>query len=331
MHTLLKDYINTCGRVPQVFFYIENREGYAVGNIGSAIQTAWCNFILNMVLAAAKILTGLLFGSAALLSDGAHSVADALSSVAVIVGVRMSRRGDDTQHPYGYERMECVAAVVLAMLIGTTGIGIGVAAGRMLWMSPASFTPPARYAWVTALAAIAVKEGMFRYTRAAARKTGSAALMADAWHQRTDALSSLGSLIGVVGAAMGFPLLDPIAGIAIALLILKAAIGIFADAMRRMVDHACDEAFAARLTAYAQGVTGVCEVVSLKTRLFGSRVLAEITVRVKEHLSAEEAYSIAVAVKEGAETTFETLKSCSVHIRPSEIALCDCKSPNDVL
>lgn len=296
-----------------------------------AMRVAVLNLVLNTMLAFAKLATGVVLRSAAMLSDGAHSVADALSGVAVVVGIHLSARRNDARHPYGYERMECVAAVILAILVGITGVGIGIAAVEALFAVNDSAAPSNSFAWITALAAILIKEGMFRYTRLAARKTASAALMADAWHQRTDALSSFGGLIGVVGANMGFPTLDPLAGVAIALLILKAAVGIFADAMRKMIDRSCDEALASQLIAHAQTVGGVCEVVELKTRLFGNRVLAEITVRVEAGLSAEEAYAIADAVKTTVESDFDEVKTCSVHIHPSEIALCDCKTTEDVI
>ncbi len=297
----------------------------------NALSVAWFNTAMNSLLAVCKITVGLLWASTAMLSDGVHSIADALSGVVVIVGIRLSSRRVDKQHPYGHERMECVAAVLLAVVIGVTGVGIGVAAVDTM-RSISSDTPAATgYAWVMAVAAIAVKEAMYRITRHVAIKTGSSVLLADAWHQRTDALSSFGGLIGVIGANCGVPLLDPLAGAAIALLIVKAAVEIFMDAMRKMTDRSCDDSLSLRIRESIDSVSGVCAVRDLKTRLFGDRVLVEVTVQVESGLTAESAYAIAKTVKDSTESGFEEVKMCSVHILPSEIEPLRCKTGEDVV
>lgn len=283
----------------------------------TALRISGLNIALNVLLAIVKLTVGFVSGSDALLSDGVHSVTDIFSSLVVMIGVKLSTRRSDRDHPYGHERMECVAAVLLAVLVGATGLGIGVSGVQAILMAGTKEAPPpGGTALAVSVVAVAVKEIMFRYTRRAAVKTGSGALLADAWHLRTDALSSLGGFIGVLGANLGVAVLDPIAAVVISLFIIKAAVSIFADAMRKMTDRSCDaqlqEAIGACVCTHEQ-VRGVRE---LKTRLFGSRVLAEVTVEVDGALSCRQAFDVARAIEENVCARFEAVKDCAVHIHP---------------
>ena len=134
-------------------------------------------------------------------------------------------------HQYGHERLECVAAILLSVVLFATGAGIGIGGIKKIILNDyESLTVPGLLAMAAAIISIAVKEGMYWYTRNAARKIDSSALMADAWHHRSDALSSIGSLAGIAGARMGFPICDPIASVIICVFIIKAAVDIFRDA-----------------------------------------------------------------------------------------------------
>ena len=284
-----------------------------------ALSTAARNMLLNVLLAVAKLTVGALTGSEALLSDGVHGVTDVLSAVVVIVGIRLSASKRDARHPYGHERMECVAAVVLSVLIAATGIYLGSAGAQSL-CTPETVTSPGMIALITAGVSLIVKEWMFRATRRQAERTRSAALMADAWHQRTDVFTSLGGLIGVGGACLGAPVLDPVAACVISLLIVRAAVRIFADAMRKMTDCACEDATANDITKTASEADGVLAVESLRTRLFGDCVLCELTVTVDERLSSSEAYGVMCAVKRRVEERVPVVKECAVHIHPIAVA-----------
>jgi len=286
----------------------------------AAMRVAIWNMILNGILALLKWTVGWWAGSNALMSDGIHSVGDAISAVVVMVGLRLSLKGADKTHPYGRERLECVAALVLAGVVAASGIGIALTSVKVIvqGVSQPSDSP---LLWMTACMAMGIKEVMFRYTRRAAKISGSSALMADAWHQRTDALSSLGSLAGVVGARCGWPILDPLAGLLIAGLIIKAAVEVFADASRKMTDRACDIAVQEQIRQCVAPLEGVEEVMLLRSRLFGNRVLVEMTIRVACGMKADEAYQVAQTVQTAVENEFEAVKMCSVHIHPSEIPL----------
>ena len=146
--------------------------------------------------------------------------------------------------------MECVAAIILAIVLALTGIGIGYAGlEKILHASAEDLKIPGSLALIAAVISIIVKEGMFWYTKKAAAKINSSALMADAWHHRSDALSSIGSFIGILGARMGYPVLDPLASVVICLMIVYASYEIFKDAIDKMVDRSCDEATINTMTA----------------------------------------------------------------------------------
>ncbi len=283
----------------------------------TALYISYINILMNAALAVMKLTVGMLSGSEALVSDGVHSVTDVCSSIVVLIGIKLSSRRSDRQHPYGHERMECVAAVLLAGLVGATGIGIGISGVRAaLSIGTQDPTPPGVVALVVAVLSILIKEIMFRYTRRAAIRTNSGALLADAWHLRSDALSSLGGLLGVLGANLGVAILDPIAAVVISLLIIKAAVEIFVDAMRKMTDRSCDESLQESIADCVRKHTQVKNILELKTRLFGSRVLAEVTVEVDGALSCREAFDVARSVEETVRQEFEEIKDCAVHIYP---------------
>ena len=283
----------------------------------TALRISVLNGILNAMLAVLKLTVGLACGYTALVSDGIHSVADVASSLTVMVGVKLSARSSDREHPYGHERMECVAAVVLSIIVGVTGIGIGLSGVRSAWrFDGTEFSSLGTVALITAVGSVLMKEVMFRYTRYAARQCVSDALMADAWHLRSDALSSLGGLVGVIGVQIGIPMLDPIATVIISIFIVKAAVTIFSDAMRKMTDHACDVALQSSVEACVMQVEQVKYIEQIKTRLFGNRVLCEITVSVYSDLSCKQAYDVARAVEQCVCDRFECIKTCAVHIQP---------------
>ena len=182
----------------------------------------------NIALSAFKLAAGLLGRSAAMLSDAVHSLSDVLSTVVVIIGIKLANQKADREHPYGHERFECVAAILLATILCATGLGIGYGGLQtILSGSYGAISIPGKLALIAAVGSIVVKEGMYWYTRAAAQKIHSNALMADAWHHRSDALSSIGSFVGIWGARIGFPVLDSVACLLISLFIVKAAVDIF--------------------------------------------------------------------------------------------------------
>ena len=270
---------------------------------------------LNILLSAFKLLAGLLAHSAAMVSDAVHSASDVFSGLIVMLGLRVAARDADREHPYGHERFECVAALILAAVLAVTALFIGLNAVRRL-SEPGEAQVPGVLALIAAVVSIAVKEGLFRYTRRVARKVNSPALMAGAWHHRSDALSSVGALIGIGGAMRGFPAADAAASLVICVFIGKAAFDISSEAVRGMVDRSADAETEEAIRRSVLNVPGVEGVDLLHTRSFGSRVYVEIEIRADGRLSLFEAHAIAEDVHNRVETAFPQVKHIMVHVNP---------------
>ena len=272
----------------------------------------------NTVLSLLKLAAGILAHSGAMISDAVHSASDVLSSFIVIIGVKLSAREADREHPYGHERLECVAAIVLAVVLVMTGAMIGVHAVRQL-LSGEETPIPGLLALIAAIVSIAAKEAMYWYTRAYGKKLRSAALMANAWHHRSDALSSVGALAGILGARLGVPAMEPVASLVICLFILKAAVDIFRDAVGKMVDRACDAETEQRLAALVLEQPGVLGIDQLQTREFGSRIYVDLEIRADGRLSLYESHAIAERVHDRLEAAFPEVKHIMVHVNPGEV------------
>lgn len=284
-----------------------------------AMKVSFVSIAANVVLSAFKLFAGIFAHSGAMISDAVHSASDVFSTIVVIIGIRISGKKSDKEHPYGHERMECVAAIVLATILAVTGLGIGYGAvGKILSGDYANLEVPGFLALVAALVSIAVKEGMYWYTRHSAKKIDSSALMADAWHHRSDALSSVGALAGIAGARLGFPICDAIASLCICLFIAKAAYDIFKDAVDKMVDKACDEATENELRQCALAQDGVLGVDLLRTRVFGNKIYVDIEIRADGDKPLREAHSIAERVHDSIEGNFPRVKHIMVHVNPAE-------------
>lgn len=189
----------------------------------------------NLVLSLLKLLAGILGHSGAMISDAVHSASDVFSTVVAVIGINISRKKSDKDHQYGHDRMECVAAIILAVILFATGIGIGINGLEQIIKgvegNKARFGCCLLQQWYQ----LQQKNGCTGTQEELLRKINSGALMAGAWHHRSDALSSVGAFIGILGARMGYPILDPIASVVICIFIGKAAYDIFKDAVDKMV------------------------------------------------------------------------------------------------
>lgn len=284
-----------------------------------AMKVSMVSIVGNFILTALKLLAGIVAHSGAMISDAIHSASDVFSTFVVIVGIRISGKESDKDHPYGHERLECVAAIVLATILAATGLGIGYSAAvKIAGGDYANLEIPGMLALLAAVLSIAVKEAMYQYTRVYAKKYDSSALMADAWHHRSDALSSVGALIGIAGARMGFPVLDPIASFVICIFIEKAAYDIFMDAVNKMVDRACDEETEDKLRKCAMGQSGVLGIDLLHTRVFGNKIYVDIEISADAEQSLREAHGIAERVHDSIEKEFPKVKHIMVHVNPAQ-------------
>ena len=284
-----------------------------------ATRVSVVSIIINLLLAAFKFIAGAVGRSGAMISDAVHSSSDVLGSLIVIVGVRMSERASDKDHPYGHERMESVASLILAVILAIAGLAMGREA--LVSISARQYetaAAPGVIAMIAAIVSIVVKEGMFWYTWMHARQIRSDALKAEAWHHRSDALSSVGALIGIGGALLGVRVLEPVASIVICLFILKVAVDIFRGAIDKMVDHACAEATERAITRCVEQQEGVVKVDMLRTREFGRKIYIDLEISADGSLTLREAHGIAQKVHDRVEAEFPDVKHIMVHVNPAE-------------
>lgn len=282
-----------------------------------AMKVSLDSIIGNVLLSAFKLAAGVFSHSSAMLSDAVHSLSDVLSTMIVIIGVKLANKESDKDHPYGHERLECVAAIVLAAILFATGVGIGWSGIRKIMEETSGeLAVPGILALIAAVISIIVKEAMYWYTRGAAKTINSSALMADAWHHRSDALSSIGSFAGILGARLGFPILDPVACVVICLFILKASADIFRDAIGKMTDKACDDRIVDEIRAVVLAQNSVVGVDQIKTRLFGDRIYVDVEISGNGDATLFESHDMAQQVHDAIEVQFPKVKHCMVHVNP---------------
>lgn len=287
-------------------------------------QIAWrvsmISIIGNVVLSFIKMFVGIFAHSGAMISDAVHSASDVISTFIVIIGYNISSKNSDKDHPYGHERLECIAALFLATILFVTGVGIGIEGlDKILEGNYQQLIVPGPLALIVAVISILSKEWMFWYTKRVAKKINSSSLMADAWHHRSDALSSVGSFIGIFGARLGFTILDSIASVVICLFILKAAFNIGKDAVDKLTDKACDDKIINEMIKLIENQPGVIQVDEIKTRLFGSKVYVDVEISVQGSLTLNDAHAIAHNVHDVIEQQFESVKHCMVHVNPYKV------------
>ncbi len=285
-----------------------------------AMHVSTVSIAVNLLLSLGKLLAGIFGRSGAMISDAVRSASDVFSTVIVIIGVRISSKKSDTNHPYGHERLECVASVILATILLATGIGIGLGGLRTILSGDyETLAVPGVTALAAAAVSIAVKEWMYWYTRAAARKINSGAMMADAWHHRSDSLSSIGAFIGIAGSRMGYPVLDSAACLGISVFIAKAAYEIFMDAVDKMVDKACDTKTEAEIRRVVLSEEGVLGIDRLMTRLFGAKMYVDMEIAADGNKTLYETHDIAERVHDAIEENFPEVKHCMVHVNPARM------------
>lgn len=278
------------------------------------IKVSIVTIIVNAVLAIFKLIAGIIGKSSAMISDSVHSFSDVFSTIIVIIGLIIARKKSDDDHPYGHERFENVAGIILAFCLLVTGVLIGVEGINNLMDH--NYVVPSKFVLGVAVISIAVKEWMYHYTIKAAKKINSDALKADAWHHRSDALSSVGSLIGIAGTIMGLWYFDIAACIIIALLIIKVAVDIFKEAISKMIDKSCDDEIVDQIKNLVFETDGVLGIDELKTRIFGNKIYIDLEITADRNLSFEKAHEIAHDVHDKIEDTISSVKHCMVHVNP---------------
>ena len=282
-----------------------------------SIKVSFFSIILNILLSLFKLIAGIIGASGAMVSDAVHSMSDVVSTIIVMIGLKVSNRDDDNSHQYGHERFEAIASLFLGFLLIITSIYIGIDGIKKIILGiNGSIKTPTIIALIAAVISIVVKEVMYQITKKVAKKTNSTALMADAWHHRSDALSSIGSLIGIGLSIAGLPIFDPIVSIIICLIILKVSIDIIRSSIYKLVDTSVSNDKIKEMTKIIENVEGVMSIDLIKTRVFGSKIYVDLEIGADKDQTLESAHSIASIVHDEIEKHFSDVKHCMVHVNP---------------
>lgn len=273
----------------------------------------------NIILSAFKLFAGIFGHSGAMISDAVHSLSDVFATLIASIGVVLSKREADKEHPYGHERFECIASFILGLILAATGFGIGYTGIKnLINAKTAQIAIPTILPLIAAIVSIVVKESMYWYTMYYAKKLDSVAFKADAWHHRSDAFSSIGSFIGIGGAKLGFSIMDPIASIIICLFILKVAFDVTKSSISQMMDTSCSEDFETSINNYVISHQDVKNIDLLNTRQFGNKAYVDLEITVDRNMSLVKAHEIAEKIHEGIEQNFSNVKHVMIHVNPEE-------------
>lgn len=284
-------------------------EDYKLG-----VKTSIITIIINVVLSAIKITAGVIGKSSAMLADGVHTLSDVLTTFVVLIGLKVSSKEADQKHPYGHEKYEPVFAKLLSILLAATGLFIGYEGIKAL--RSGNIQTPGKVALIAAVISIATKEGMYWYTVKVAKKIKSLSMEADAWHHRSDAFSSIGTFVGILGARMGFRILDPIAAIIVSIFIIKVGVDLYIKSIKGLVDEAADDETIVKIKDLAFSVDGVKDIKDLKTRIFGNKIYVDIDILVDGNISVKKGHEIAEKVHDLIEYDIEDVKHCMIHVEP---------------
>lgn len=260
-------------------------------------RSTWVSVIINVLLTVAQVLAGLMSGSQGLIADGIHSLSDLVADFVVLLAIHHSKKGPDDDHHYGHQRYENAASLVLGGLLLAVGVGMIWAAVNKLQAPETIPTVHLLALWV-AMAALLVKEGLFRYMLAVAERVRSSMLVANAWHARSDAASSLVVGLGIAGNLLGFPLLDPIAALIVGFMVSRMGWSFMWDALHDLTDRAATEEQIAAITAEILATPGVLGLHELKTRKTGDMILADVHLEIDGSMTVTEGHDIAKLAKD---------------------------------
>ena len=271
----------------------------------------------NLMLAGFKLVAGIVGHSRAMISDALHSASDIAGGIIVVIGVRISEKKEDRDHPYGHERLESIASILLAVILLVAGLAMGSSSVETLVSGSYRDAPvPGGIALAAAIVSILVKESMYWMTLRRAKALNSEVLQAEALHHRSDSLSSIGSLAGIAGARMGIRSMDAAAGLVICAFILKSAYDIFREAMEKLIDHRSSDEMEERIRSCVSSFKEVKRIDLLRTREFGRKVYVDLEISMDGSLTLVEAHSTAERIHDALEEQFPEIKHVMIHMNP---------------
>ncbi len=277
----------------------------------------WWGIVVNLVLAIGKLIIGYIGHSQALIADGIHSLSDLVSDGLVLYATHHANTDADEDHPYGHARYETFATIALAVLLTAVGIGIGVDAVSRLMEPETIIIPSMLTLWIAGLS-IASKEVLFQYTMRVARRVKSSMLEANAWHHRSDAISSIVVFVGIAGAMLGYPVLDSIAAIIVAVMICKIGWELGHQSFQELVDTGLEAETLQQIEQIVMDIDGVKQLHMLRTRRMGQNALVDLHILVPPRLSVSEGHQISEAVEDVLKDQFDAINDVTVHIDPED-------------
>ena len=286
-------------------------------------KATWWGAVINLVLAVAKLIVGYIGHSQALIADGLHSLSDLISDGVVLMATQHASYDADEDHPYGHARFETLGTIILGVLLIAVAVGIGFDASKRIISQETMAVPATITLWIAAVSILS-KELLYHYTVFVARKVNSKLLAANAWHHRSDAVSSVVVFIGIGAAMMGWPILDSIAAIIVALMIARIGWELSYHSVQELVDRALEPEIVEQIKETISQVDGVKALHMLRTRRMGQNALVDVHILVNSKLSVSEGHQISEAVEYGLINRFEDINDVTVHIDPED----DEEAPN---
>ena len=282
------------------------------------------SILLNIGLTILKIFAGFLGNSTAIIADGLHSASDIITSIGILIGNKISRKPRDKEHQYGHEKAESLVAFILSAVLILVAVKIGYD-GIVSLLNLSKVKIPTILPLIVAAISIGVKEYQYQITIRVAKKTNSSALKADAWHHRSDALSSVAAFIGIGGAMLGYKILEPIATIVVALIVCKVALEIFTNSMNELMDVSIDEEQEKQIIEYCKETTGVKHIKTMRTRKHGAFAYVDLVICVDGALTVKQGHDIANDLEKKLINELAIIKGITVHVEPciSEFDLCN--------
>ncbi len=282
----------------------------------AAARSTWVSVVVNIFLSAAQISIGIFSRSQGLIADGIHSLSDLVADFVVLFANHHSKKDADEEHPYGHHRFETAASLILGMILLIVGIG-------MLWSAIVKLEEPDKIQqvhsialWIAALALVA-KESLFRYMLSVAKRVKSSMLVANAWHARSDAASSLVVGLGIIGNLLGYPIFDPIAALIVGFMIARMGWGFSWDALHDLVDRSADNEEVQSIHATLLGTPGVLGIHDVRTRKMGDMIVVDVHLEVDAGITVEEGHDIAVIARKRVMQSHRVI-NLMTHIDPSQ-------------
>lgn len=280
-------------------------------------RVTWWGVAVNIILAVSKLIGGFMAQSHALIADGFHSFSDLVSDGMVLLASKHSTKDADEDHPYGHARYETLATIVVGILLVAVAAGIAIDAIGRLTEPTMLASPGALALWIAAVSIIS-KEVLYQYTMRVAKTIRSKLLKANAWHHRTDSISSIVVFIGIAGAMLGWPILDDVAAIVVAVMIARIGWDLGHQSVQELVDTALEPETVNAIKSNIMDIDGVEELHMLRTRRMGHNALVDVHILVDSKLSVSEGHQISEAVAKTLKENFEDISDVTVHIDPED-------------